>query len=167
MSHVIALFATTLLALWLSGCGGLPSSPEFETTVTVERQADPKYYPSDEPYRLGVEMFNRGHYGLAERYFQDAVEKAPEDAASWIGLAASYDHVHRFDLADRAYQHAIKLSGETTQLLNNRGYSYLLRGDLASARKMFDKAARTDPGNATIVNNLALLDGSSRYIQRN
>ncbi len=164
MSHK-AIFAAVFLALSLSACTALPGF-EPGTTETVQEPADPKYFPSDEPYHLGVEQFNRGHYGLAERYFRDAVEKAPEDAASWMGLAASYDRIGRFDLADRAYQKATQLTGETVQLLNNRGYSSMLRGDLPSARKMFEKAAQIEPGNPTIANNLALLDGSSRYIKR-
>jgi tetratricopeptide (TPR) repeat protein len=102
-------------------------------TPTIRQNADVQYYPSDEPLRLGMEYFNRGNFGLAERYFRDAVEKAPRDASAWIGLAASYDRLGRFDLADRAYHSAVQLVGETTSLLNNRGYSYMLRGDLKTA----------------------------------
>ena len=40
----------------------------------------------------------------------------------------------RFDLADRAYAQVEKLSGRHATLLNNRGYSYMLRGDLSKAR---------------------------------
>jgi hypothetical protein len=43
--------------------------------------------PSDEPLKLGLEYFKKGSYGIANRYFRDAVEKAPEDAEAWIGLA--------------------------------------------------------------------------------
>jgi tetratricopeptide (TPR) repeat protein len=136
------------------------------TTPTIERDADVKYYPSDEPLRLAIEQFNRGNYGLAQRYFRDAVEKAPRDGSAWIGLAASYDHLGRFDLADQAYRQALKLVGETTALLNNRGYSYLLRGNLIDARRYFLKAYARDPGNPIILNNLKLLDGSERYIVR-
>src|SRR5207248_11160775 len=107
------------------------------TTLTVQEPADVKYYRSDEPLRLGIEHFNRGNYGIAERYFRDAVEKAPRDATAWIGLAASYDRLARFDLADRAYHSAIRLIGETTQILNNEGYSFMLRGDLYRARIKF------------------------------
>jgi len=135
-------------------------------TPTIQQNADVQYYPSDEPLRLGMEYFNRGNFGLAERYFRDAVEKAPRDASAWIGLAASYDRLGRFDLADRAYRSAIQLAGETTALLNNRGYSYMLRGDLKTARQCFLRAYRREPGNPTIINNLKLLDGSSRFIQR-
>jgi tetratricopeptide (TPR) repeat protein len=135
-------------------------------TPTIRQNADAIYYPSDEPLRLGIEYFNRGNFGLAERYFRDAVEKAPRDASAWIGLAASYDRVGRFDLADRAYHSAVQLVGETTALLNNRGYSYMLRGDLKTARQYFLKAYKREPGNPTIINNLRLLDGSGRFIQR-
>jgi Flp pilus assembly protein TadD len=136
------------------------------TTPTVQGDADVKYYPSDEPLRLGIEHFNRGHFGIAERYFRDAVEKAPRDASAWIGLAASYDRLGRFDLADRAYHQAISLVGETTPILNNLGYSYMLRGDLIKARKYLLKALEREPRNPMIINNLRLLNDSYRFIAR-
>jgi Flp pilus assembly protein TadD len=136
------------------------------TTSVVQRDADVQYYPSDEPLRLAIENFNRGNFGVAERYFQDAVEKAPRDASAWTGLAASYDRLGRFDLADRAYAQAIRLQGETVAILNNRGYSYMLRGDLKTARVELLKAYQRDPGNPTILNNLKLLDASSNFIER-
>jgi hypothetical protein len=46
----------------------------------VQEPTDVKYYPSDEPVRMGLEHYNRGNYGLSQRYFKDAVEKAPRDA---------------------------------------------------------------------------------------
>src|SRR5262249_3042055 len=101
-----------------------PISQTPPPTFTVQDPTDVKYYPSDEPLKLALEHFNRGHFGIAAKYFEDAVTKAPEDATAWIGLAASYDRIGRFDLADRAYKQAIKLVGETTAILNNEGYSY-------------------------------------------
>lgn len=170
-SRMPAILQAGSLAILLAGCSsGLPfdlgSPGGAAVTPAVEEPLDAKYYPSDEPYRLGVEHFNRGHYGLAERYFRDAVEKAPKDAASWIGLAGSYDRLGRFDLADKAYASAIKLTGETAQILNNQGYSNMLRGNLAAARAKFLKASERDPNNPTILNNLNLLNGSQRYLQR-
>ena len=135
------------------------------TTPTVREPGDAKYYRSDEPLKLGVEHFHRGHFGLAERYFQDAVEKTPADAAAWIGLAASYDRLGRFDLADRAYASAIRLAGETPEILNNVGYSYMLRGKLGLARKKLLKASAGDPSNPRIANNLRLLDASYAFIK--
>lgn len=132
----------------------------------VQEPTDVKYYPSDEPVRLGLEHFNRGNFGLAQRYFKDAVEKSPKDVTAWVGLAASYDRIRRFDLADQAYAQAIRLGGETVQILNDQGYSYMLRGNLGAARRKFEKAYSLDPGNAVIANNLELLNGSRRFIER-
>src|SRR5215470_7069507 len=171
---VAACLAIDAGALALAGCDTVPQAPSSEivapapaTTARVGDTADVKYYRSDEPLRLGIEHFNRGNFGTAERYFRDAVEKAPKDVTAWIGLAASYDRVGRFDLADRAYVQAIRLAGETTEILNNQGYSYMLRGDLVAARKKFMKAYEREPNNPTIVNNLRLLNSSSGFIQRN
>jgi tetratricopeptide (TPR) repeat protein len=140
--------------------------PGPATTTTVEEPADVKYYRSDEPLALGIEHFNRGHYGLAERYFRDAVEKGPRDVTAWVGLAACYDRIGRFDLADRAYRAAIRLAGETTQILNNQGYSYMLRGNLVAARRKFLKAYEREPNDPTVLNNLKLLNSSYKYVQR-
>jgi Flp pilus assembly protein TadD len=160
------------LAMGLAGCEpfgeSLPPAgiDDSATTMTVSEPADIKYFASDEPLKLATEHFNRGHFGLAERYFRDAVEKAPRDVTAWVGLAASYDRLSRFDLADRAYASAIKLAGETTQILNNQGYSYMLRGDVRNAREKFMKAYQREPNNPMVLNNLQLLNSSSRLVQR-
>jgi Flp pilus assembly protein TadD len=135
-------------------------------TQTVQDPGEVKYYPSDEPLRRALEHFDRGHFGVAARYFEDAVTKAPEDVTAWVGLAASYDRIGRFDLADRSYRQAIKLAGETTQILNNEGYSLMLRGRLVEARRKLLKAYEREPHNPTILNNLKLLNSSERYIRR-
>jgi Flp pilus assembly protein TadD len=155
--------AFAAVALMLSACGAIDST-SAPTTLIFQEPASEKFFPSDEPYRLGAEYFNRGDYGLAERHFRNAVEKAPENGGAWVALASSYDRLRRFDLADRAYQRAIVLCGETPQILNNQGYSQMLRGNLKSARGKFLQAATLDPGNPTILNNIRLLDGSHPYI---
>jgi Flp pilus assembly protein TadD len=171
MARVFLPLSAGLLALTLAGClpGEEPAAANVDndrTTLSIQTPGDVKYYPSDEPLHLGQEFFNRGIYGTAQRYFQDAVEKAPKDPKAWIGLAASYDHLRRFDLADRAYHQAIALAGETTQILNNQGYSYMLRGKLTPAREKLKEAFQREPDNPTIQNNITLLNGSSRFIER-
>src|SRR5690242_11556931 len=86
-----ALIASGLLALMLAGCETL--AEPVPTTATVQEPLDAKYYPSDKPLKHGMEHFGRGNFGLAERYFRDAVEKAPRDVTAWTGLAASYDRL--------------------------------------------------------------------------
>jgi len=106
--------------------------------------------------------FRQGSYGQAERYFRKAVERHPRDAESWIGLAAAYDRLKRFDLADRAYAQAIRLVGSTPEVLNNQGFSYILRGDYRRARAILMEAQAAAPNNPYIKNNLRLLSASER-----
>ena len=172
MRRLFLMLACCWLATGLAACDltvreAAVEAPAIPTAVDpVQEPTDVKYYPSDEPVRMGLEHFNRGNFGLSQRYFKDAVEKAPKDVTAWVGLAASYDRLRRFDLADQAYRQAIRLGGETVQILNDQGYSYMLRGDLSAARRKFQRAYTLDPGNPTIANNLQLLDGSRKFIER-
>jgi Flp pilus assembly protein TadD len=155
------------LVLLAAGCNqaGLTPTP-VSNPATGQNPGDVKYYPSDQPVRLGIQRFYEGNFGLAQQYFQDAVEKSPSDVTAWIGLAASYDRLGRFDLADQAHAAAAKLEGSTVRLLNNEGYSYMLRGDLKTARAKFQSALRLDPNNQTTLNNIKLLDDSTKFIER-
>ncbi len=172
MRRLVLMLTCCWLATGLAACENTLRDAAIVAPVDaggpdpVQEPTDVKYYPSDEPVRMGLEQFNRGNYGIAQRYFKDAVEKAPRDVTAWIGLAASYDRLRRFDLADQAYVQAIRLGGETVQILNDQGYSYMLRGNLSVARRKFEKAYSLDPANPVIVNNLELLNGSRRFIER-
>lgn len=154
--------ALVFVAAGLGGCETLDQAlggpPTGEAAVAAADPMDLTYVPPSDPLRRGLYHFNRGEFGLAEVYFRAVVEKSPDNVTAWIGLAGSYDNIRRFDLADRAYRQAIRLTGETPQILNNQGYSYMLRGDLRAARARFLKAQRRDPRSRTIKNNLRIVN---------
>jgi tetratricopeptide (TPR) repeat protein len=176
--------------LWLTACettstrlpdilAGNPPAPSvaandmasLETTGTIPTP-QPDYGPKGAPPILGIDPnddlsvakqhFRQENYGIAERYFRRAVEAGPNDAEAWLGLAASYDRLKRFDLADRAYEQLARLVGPTPEVLNNQGFSYILRGDYARAREILLAARAKDPANPYIKNNLELLEKSAR-----
>ncbi len=160
---------------WITG---KPDNKTPETTgsvATAPAEPGPRGEPvaplakpgllGDDPHddlQAAKNYFRSNNYGLAERAFRSAVEQHPRDAEAWIGLAASYDRLHRFDLADRAYQEAIRIIGPTVEILNNQGFSYMLRGDYARAHKKLDEAAAKDPANPYVAANLRLLQESYR-----
>jgi Flp pilus assembly protein TadD len=117
--------------------------------------------PGDD-INLGKRHYREKNFGLAERHFRSAVEKAPRDGEAWLGLAASYDRLKRYELADRAYKEALDIFGPRPEVLNNIGYSLLLRGDLRGARAKFAEAQAHDPENPTIANNIALVDTAAK-----
>jgi Flp pilus assembly protein TadD len=111
---------------------------------------------------LGKRHYKEQNYGLAEKHFRKAVEAQPKSAEAWVGLAASYDRLRRFDLADRAYAQAVGILGPTVEILNNQGYSYMLRGDYKRAHATLTAALRKDPNNKYVQNNIRLLEESYR-----
>jgi tetratricopeptide (TPR) repeat protein len=148
-----------------------PAISEPTTTGSAAPVPDPVIAAANagllgsDPYddlNLGKKQYRAGNFGLAERYFRRAVELHPRDAEAWVGLAASYDRLRRFDLADRAYEQALAIIGPSPELLNNRGYSYMLRGDYGHARETLLAARAKDPSNPYVQNNLDLLEKSFR-----
>jgi Flp pilus assembly protein TadD len=164
----------------LSGARAAAESapPDLDTTASIniasirekeEVLAASKPPPEGEPdddLSRGKKQFRDANYGLAERYFRSVIEKGPteagRDAEAWLGLAATYDRLKRFKLADRAYAEAIRIIGPTPEVLNNQGYSYLLRGDYRRARETLLAARAKDPTSPFIRNNLELLAESGR-----
>jgi Flp pilus assembly protein TadD len=164
-------FYLTVGALLLSGgvlsaCQGVDATSFGDTKEGLKSVADVEYYSSDQAVAAGKNQFREKNYGNAEAAFQKAVELAPRDGEAWMGLAASYDRLRRFDLADRAYDQAFGLLGGTYQYYNNRGYSFLLRGDLVKARRNFLKAYDLAPQNQVVANNLELLGSSAKSVRR-
>jgi tetratricopeptide (TPR) repeat protein len=187
-----AVITTVACLLWLNGCEtstklgdmlqsktdttqGFPSVPDDDPKSTgsiappspdIPRpDAVPKGLLGNDPnddLNLGKKHFRAANFGLAERYFRRAVELHPRDLEAWIGLAASYDRLRRFDFADRAYDQASKITGPSAELLNNWGYSYMLRGDYRRARETLLQALSQDPANPYVKNNLELLEASFR-----
>jgi tetratricopeptide (TPR) repeat protein len=181
--------ATVGCLAWLTGCEtstklGDVFQPKSETTQNIPTpddhvttgsvrpvpgEGEPDQVPKgllgkdpNDDLSLGKKYFRSANFGLAEKHFRRAVEQHPRDLEAWVGLAASYDRLRRWDLADRAYDQAMKIAGPTSELLNNWGYSYMLRGDYRRARDTLSRAQAQDPGNPFIRNNLELLEASYR-----
>jgi Flp pilus assembly protein TadD len=184
---IARVLVVAVASLWLAGCSStgsisnpfdktpgadanasVPPDAQTETTALAspetEASADSRLLGGDpnDDLNLGKKQFHAKNFGLAEKYFRRAVESHPRDAEAWLGLAASYDRLRRFELADRAYNQAIAIVGPSPEILNNQGYSYMLRGDYKRARVKLMDAQRKDPSNKYVANNIQLLEESYR-----
>ena len=145
------LFAAIILSACANGEGGQLNL----ATGTLPQPTEAR--PQDNPVATGKLHYAKGSYGLAERSFRQAVEANAKSAEAWLGLAASYDRLRRFDLADRAYKQVLGLQGRTVTVLNNLAYHHMLKGELHRARALLDEAERKDPGNEVVAGNKKLL----------
>lgn len=141
------IFGTVLFCM--SGC----SMPGADQGPTFSQQAR-----DNADLKMAQQHFLRGEFGLAEKHYRQTIESEPNNYEAWLGLAASYDQLGRYDLADRSYGRAKALMGETAAFLNNMGYSRMLRGDLARARKLMVRAQQKDPFDERIISNIQELN---------
>ena len=115
------------------------------TTSGVDKTATTSIAPvtadiSEGDLVAGKAQFREANYGLAEKHFRKAVELRADNSEAWMGLAASYDQLGRFDFADRAYDQLLKVAGRRPEIVNNMGYSQLLRGNKKKASAAADRS---------------------------
>jgi Flp pilus assembly protein TadD len=130
----------------------VPSAPEVELASPLAPDA-----PEQPLLQRAKDYFRNGDYGLAEKFYRQAVEERHQNVEAWLGLAATYDHLKRFDHADRAYKMVVKMTGHTPAVLNNLGYHYMLKGEFARAQRTLEAALAKDPQNPQILKNLETL----------
>src|SRR6478736_4967706 len=120
--RIVSLVAIATASLGLSACTSFEDLSR-QPMPYIEPGFGNRAFPGDENTRLGRAHFIAGEYGLAEQAYRRAVEVTPQNGQAWLGLAASYDRIGRYDLAARSYQNARRYLGENYVVLNNEGYS--------------------------------------------
>ena len=142
--------ATIVLPVGLGGCTG---SLYFLGGV-LEHESRPAENLTATPYERGKQHFAAGRYGLANKHFESALEQDPDSIEVLNALAASYDHLARFDQAERYYFRALSLDPASRQTLNNLGYSYLMQQRYDVALTYLREAQDLDPANPLVASNL-------------
>lgn len=150
--QVVVRILVLCSALLFAGCA---SDGALETGANLQDHSIPE---SEKKIAEAKLQFSEGSYGKAVDAYSKTVEVDPTNPDAWLGLAASYDQVRRFDQADKAYDKVQRLVGPTPKVLNNIGYSYLLRGNLERSRETLIAARNADPENPYILNNIDILN---------
>ncbi|MEO8756566.1 MAG: tetratricopeptide repeat protein [Devosia sp.] len=158
----VGAFAVAMAVLPLAACSSIGSSSFGNNQLKVAEISNISSYTADGALTEARSHFRNNDFGYSAALYKRVVELSPKDAEGYIGLSASYDRLHRFDLADRVYASLYTISGGTAQYYNNVGYSYMLRGNLAAALTNFRKAQKLDPNNAVISNNLQIMASAIR-----
>ena len=137
-----ALKATLLASVALLAAGCTADWSNGETANYKWSQNPPAQVSSQDNYALGRKQFSVGLYGMALKNFRVALVRAPKSLDHLNAVAATYDQLGRFDLAERYYALALGVDPNSVQTLNNIGYSFLMQKDYVSARYYLNQAAK-------------------------
>jgi Flp pilus assembly protein TadD len=144
-------FALVMLLAGLGTVAGCGSTGVEATRLSLP--ASVPDVPEGTEMQAAVSAFEEGNFGYAARYF----DQADESEEACLGLAASYDWLYRFDLADRAYDRCGEIAGQGFAYYNNLGFSYLLRGDTERAAASFGRAEAFGPSHPVVQTNRRIL----------
>ena len=104
----------------------------------------------------GLVLALSGRRGEAVPLLKKTVTDYPQSWRAWNALGDIYDDQHQWAEADDAYAHALSASDAPAIVINNRGYSYLLRNRLDEASADFVEALRQRPDLEVARTNLRL-----------
>ena len=93
----------------------------------------------------GTALMQRGRTDEAIEQLEASIRGEPGDWKAHAWLAEGYEKGGALDAGIRAYRRAVELNPSHTRSWNRLGRSLVNRGDLASARAVFDRTIAADP----------------------
>jgi tetratricopeptide (TPR) repeat protein len=107
-------------------------------------------------YRSGLDSMWLGNYDNAVGYFENAANKNPRRAETWVQVGFCKVKQGKAQEAIRAYQQALQLKPEDAEIHNRLGDAYYYSGRLREAIDEYTEAARLQPEVAETFYNLAI-----------
>jgi len=107
-------------------------------------------------YKSGLDSLWLGNYDNALGYFENAANKNPKRAETWVQVGYCRVKQGKAQEAIRAYQQALQLKPMDADIHNKLGDAYYYLGRLREAIDAYTEAARLRPDNAETFYNLAI-----------
>jgi S1-C subfamily serine protease len=107
-------------------------------------------------YKSGLDSLWLGNYDNALGYFENAANKNPKRAETWVQVGYCRVKQGKAQEAIRAYQQALQLKPTDADIHNKLGDAYYYLGRLREAIDSYTEAARLQPDNAETFYNLAI-----------
>ncbi|RVT87145.1 tetratricopeptide repeat protein [Rhodobacteraceae bacterium CCMM004] len=134
--------------------------PAEAAQVWTEVVAHPEATPAD-AVALADALIRAGDWDTAEQRL-NAIPPTHETYRRYRLEAMIADKNQAWDKADHFYETAASLTTTPAGVLNNWGYSKLVRGDYGAAERLFTEAITHDRDLFTAKNNLVLARGAQR-----
>ena len=107
-------------------------------------------------YKSGLDSLWLGNYDNALGYFENAANKNPKRADTWVQVGYCRVKQGKAQEAIRAYEQALQLKPMDADIHNKLGDAYYYLGRLREAIDAYTEAARLRPDNAETFYNLAI-----------
>ncbi len=107
-------------------------------------------------YKSGLDSLWLGNYDNALGYFENAANKNPRRAETWVQVGYCRVKQGKAQEGIRAYQQALQLKPMDADIHNKLGDAYYYSGRLREAIDAYTEAARLQPDNAETFYNLAI-----------
>ena len=107
--------------------------------------------------RAGIAALRSGDTAAAVRLITNASRFTDASWRSWNALGVVGDMARNWRDADAAYARALALAPNEAAIVNNRGWSQMLRGHWREAGVLLERAAALSPANPRIRDNLQLV----------
>lgn len=124
-------------------------------------------------YRIGESYAKEGNVRNSIRYYEMAVQAAPEHLQFRTKLATAYTADRQLDRALQIFNAVVNDHPFHADALNNRGFAYAMKGDFEQAEKDFQRALAMNPDLEQALANLASLyinternDDARLYLER-
>ena len=106
--------------------------------------------------RAAISALREGNVTEAAQLALLATQSPSVSWRAWNILAVCADVSRDWAAADEAYAKARSLGPDVAEILNNQGWSHLLRGAWSASVPLLEQAAQLEPTSARIANNLEL-----------
>ncbi len=143
------------------------SNEEAVKVMTRAANANPEHAGAN--IEAGKTLVEAGRGFEAVRYLEKAIELAPQDWRGFSAYGVALDQIGEHKLARTKYDMALVFAPDMPMIMNNKGLSYALDGDLDQAKQVLRHAATTRGADARIRQNLALvlaMKGEMREAER-
>lgn len=104
----------------------------------------------------GIAALRIGEVAVARPLIDRATARPAASWRAWNARGVLADLSGHWSEADAAYAHAAQISPNRAEVLNNQGWSRLLRGDWRGAVGYFEQGAALNPKSERMSNNLEL-----------
>lgn len=106
--------------------------------------------------RAGISAFRTGDLGRAAAHLKRATSMPGASWRAWNARGVVADHLADPEAAELAYAQAAALAHDRPEILNNMGWSLLLRGEWERALELLERATTLDPKSRRIADNAEL-----------